>query len=596
MSVSPARRPLNKDEVVTEGDILGYYVNGQWISDLDSAAVSKLTPKEKTEGRGIAHRVVYADGRTETWLRNEGQPATQTMESGQTGYYGTVINRGVEPDVRKDWDARVDKEVPKEQTPAQQSQDAATIELNNQRSYNLNNGGLFETHEARREREKTEAKENQPKTTTAAVKGGDGKDYIRAVQINPDGSIKSITNYDLGTGQTVASVPGVTAQPTVSTKEVQNPDGSTKNVRVLQFPPDAANPNGREVVEASAVPGKPAEPGATLRESIRGPDNKPYTKITRKDPVTGQASVTYENEAGEVVPAPGKSEGGGFNPKVPDWSADLRTPDLGVRARKAQLQQLVTSGVITPAEALEQMQFDLSMATAEAKNAGAIVDIQRGNQRADLEARGQDITDASSRRSFAGSTFNQTMGTLGPVASSLLPGNGDVAARGFMAALNLAQQFAANMGGMAQPRAYNPSQYPMLGPGGFGGIGLPPSPAGAALQQAAPQPQTGGVTINVQGGTPAAGAPAVSAQPAAPAPAAPAAPAPAVEDMTPEAFASPMGQQMRRAWATQATPDYDPRQTGLLDDMLSAGFEPDALAAAAGNHGLGIASGGFGQG
>jgi hypothetical protein len=268
------------------------------------------------------------------------------------------------------------------QTPGQQAQDAGAVELNNEKSWNLAHGGLFETHADRRDREAKEAKENAPKTSTATVKGGDNKDYVRAVTINPDGSIAAIKNYDLSTGQEVASVPGQTAQPTVSIKEVPQPDGSTKNVRVISYPPDAAHPTGQEIVAPSEVPGKPA------------PEAKPPTeRVNPADPSKRQRWDPKANGGqGDWVDAGPVAQAGAGIKNVEPFRPDPSDPnkDLGITAwaerQRQKIGQDPGAGGITKADYDEAVTEAHQLATAYANN---IVTSQNAQRNVWLDAENQ---------------------------------------------------------------------------------------------------------------------------------------------------------------------------------------------------------------
>jgi hypothetical protein len=278
--------------------------------------------------------------------------------------------------------AQAQQQAQHNQTPGQQAQDAGAVELNNERSYNLAHGGLFETHADRRDREAKEAKENAPKTSTATVKGGDNKDYVRAVTINPDGSIAAIKNYDLSTGQEVASVPGQTAQPTVSIKEVPQPDGSTKNVRVISYPPDAAHPTGQEIVAPSEVPGKPA------------PEAKPPTeRVNPADPSKRQRWDPKANGGqGDWVDAGPVAQAGAGIKNVEPFRPDPSDPnkDLGITAwaerQRQKIGQDPGAGGITKADYDEAVTEAHQLATAYANN---IVTSQNAQRNVWLDAENQ---------------------------------------------------------------------------------------------------------------------------------------------------------------------------------------------------------------
>lgn len=211
-------------------------------------------------------------------------------------------------------------------------------------------------------------------------------------------------------------------------------------------------------------------------------NQKTYIQHNVKNP-DGSSSVFWTDQAGNRVELPDEEKAGAYTPLppgVPEFTPDFSQPDLGLGARRRQIDQLINQGVIDKKQALEALTRDGGTAKAAGENAGAIVSIQQGNRAADLTARGQDASDIASARSFADSTFNQALSTLTPIGMKFQPGPGsaEAAANGFLASLAVARAHAGESGARALP-GYDPRQYPMLA--GFGQAGVPGMPGGPPL-------------------------------------------------------------------------------------------------------------------
>jgi hypothetical protein len=366
----------------------------------------------------------------------------------------------------------------------------------------------------------------------------------------------------------------------------------------------------------------PTDAGA-IRKPVQ--DHPGVYEVTTKDPATNTVETHFENESGQRVPTPADAskpvqvngQWGVWKPNpndpsgaptfepiqnapsayaplppgVPRFNVRFDVPDLGLGDRKAQLDALVTQGVITPAQANATMTADAGNAKAGAENLGAIVTIQEQNRSTGIAQRGQDLGEQQSRRSFVGGLYNQA--ASGFNNSKVLPGAGAASANGFLAMMQAGMNLARQNGGFRDvPRVENGPLLNQFGQATLtpsGSYTVPTAAGSSAAPAAAPsaedlpwlqhQPLTNSGAAFAPAATPAA-APTTTISPSGevtinhtpallqPAPATTSGPLLAPPPLDPGETVTPQAGM------------WHPNHDGLIDDMVNAGFEPDAIAAA----------------
>jgi hypothetical protein len=369
-----------------------------------------------------------------------------------------------------------------------------------------------------------------------------------------------------------------------------------------------ADPTKRQVWNPKANDGQGAwedsgavaqAPAKDTPATVVGSDGKTYVKHTVEG-VNGQPGrVFYTDQAGQPATFPDDPSKAGYTPLppgVPRFETNFTKPDLGLGDRKAQLDALVTQGVITPAQANATMTADAGNAKAGAENLGAIVTIQEQNRSTGITQRGQDLGEQQSRRTFVGGLYNQA--ASGFNNSKVLPGSGAASANGFLAMMQAGMNLARQNGGFRDvPRVENgpllnqfgqatltPSgSYTVPVGSGQGAAGSSAAPAAAPSAEDLPwlqhQPLTNSGPVLAPAATPAA-APTTTISPSGevtinhtpallqPAPATTSGPLLAPPPLDPGETVTPQAGM------------WHPNHDGLIDDMVNAGFEPDAIAAA----------------
>lgn len=343
---------MNPDAVITD----------EWIDD------SKI-PGDPNSGKGktFEHHVLLADGReTRTFYRygtNEqvGNPE-QTTNKDQKSSYDDAVKRatppGGRPEIaingqRKGWDPRTgDYTVdlgPVTSTaastqPNQTAEDEAqAVQDKREKEWNQANGGLYETHAARRTREAKEA--NDAEAKAAREKAGATAEEARN-------------------------------RPQISYRKV-----GTKTYKVLTYP------DGKEEVSPSALP-----PDVT--------DDQVTT-------INGQPARVVRDENGkatgiEVLPITGQGTDPTFTGSPAPWMPKAVVDDL--QSYSKQLNEAVKTGAITPAKASALMEARRKEAAAAIDNQ---LDAAKTVYGAGITERGQDVSLANARLSASQAGIQQ---------------------------------------------------------------------------------------------------------------------------------------------------------------------------------------------
>jgi hypothetical protein len=367
-------------------------------------------------------------------------------------------------------------------------------------------------------------------------------------------------------GKEVPSLPEQAKDPTIQIVPI---NGQRYQVRTTPGRPGEAprvewfDPSGRPIAQPPAE----VRPGQVIKGA--GPAGEDVQAVTGPDGTISYQPIKGATPSAENLP---------ISSDAPKYRADYDQDDLGLTAYNEQLLQWAGTG--TPEQQTQRRRVARqlieqagALATQTASH-GTTRRTQALNERnQDITQRSQDINEVQSRRSFAGSGYDQLFGDFMSSARYLGAGQADLAGRAFMDALGAREAYAARTGGYASvPRVPPPALSPpvqavrttTIHPDGTVQIAHPPAPAaqGAAVApatQAAPQP-----------------APADGAAPAGPAEGSspafrPPPPVPGSETpvgMVPE-YLQPQGA------AAQPAPQFDPtplvdmwRQRGLSDDEI----------------------------
>lgn len=190
---------------------------------------------------------------------------------------------------------------------------------------------------------------------------------------------------------------------------------------------------------------------------------------TSYDPRTGKKTVTYDDgtTSTEEQKPDAASLGGPVPRNAPRYTPTAAGPtgDWGIVEYNEQLREAERLGVITRAQALQLLE-----AAGKAADVARNDAVTRQNQAAtarnqDITQRSQDVGEVQSRRSSAGSGFDNLFSDFNTNARYLGRGGGDIAARAFMEALGARDATIARAGGYADvPRigAADPTVAPYL--------------------------------------------------------------------------------------------------------------------------------------
>lgn len=323
-------------------------------------------------------------------------------------------------------------------TPEQQASDAAVAqtnqqtaqtaqELNNERSYNLNHGGLYETHAERRAREQKEAQENTPKTSSQVVQRN-GQAYIVATTTDKNGNIVKSQVLDTS-GQPVQG-----GLPAEQTKPQPVSDGK----------------GGWGYWDTSKSP--PAWVALT-----GGPGGKPYSNIKYDEDARVWWGLTPDGKWERLEGGPGTQ------PQPTSAGPSLPVIMLGhsqeaLRQFKAQLQEEVASGRHTQQWANDRWREATEVAQ-QTLNEAQLLQSQNATE---LNA---SVNLANSRLAASTSGFNSALDFVGRLNSTLKPGS-TKGGEAFEALLNLQVLQAHRMGAYdnivpgSQPSMFRPGSMP----------------------------------------------------------------------------------------------------------------------------------------
>lgn len=294
---------------------------------------------------------------------------------------------------------------PQEQVAQQNAQTAQ--ELNNERSYNLNHGGLYETHAERRAREQKEAQENAPKTSSQAVQRN-GQTYIVATTTDKNGNIVKSQVLDTS-GQPVQG-----GLPAEQTKPQPVSDGK----------------GGWGYWDTSKTP--PVWVALT-----GGPGGKKYSDVKFDEDAGVWWGLTPDGQWERMQGGPGTTPSGrGAGPSAPQIILGHSTE--GLRQYGDTLNQAVADGTLTPAQATQR--WNQAVQTAQVAYNEATI-LQR-EQESNLNA---SVSLANTRMSAANSGFNTALQVVANL-NDKLPVGSNLGGQAFAAILGLQMAHAQRMG------------------------------------------------------------------------------------------------------------------------------------------------------
>lgn len=181
--------------------------------------------------------------------------------------------------------------------------------------------------------------------------------------------------------------------------------------------------------------------GKVTTQTVQGVAGKPNQVTVAGTVYEKGPDGTYKPVAGEGATAPLPA---GVAPYKPDYSL----PDLGLTARRDELEQLRRDGKIDAAQAIATLKSDAALADVtrvHGDNQAQTITTVHGQQ---VTERGQDIADQENRRTNATNVYQTTFNGINSGAAKMGRGGGNAAAAAFMEALQIGLQNAQNWGGM----------------------------------------------------------------------------------------------------------------------------------------------------
>lgn len=284
----------------------------------------------------------------------------------QTGQYGRDLGPAQPASPRTPEDIAGDQ---------RKEREAQTLE--NERIWNRQNGGLYETHAERRVREAREREANQPK---------------------PSPVVSQRTVKDETTGKTVTINTHADGTETRSETQV---------VEKKEPPKPQQGPDGQWGYWDTSG----AQP---VWKPIAGPTAGAKTSAPTQ--VDGEWGVwTQETPGAPPVWTPVQGPGGaGDKPAVQritgGWRPDPAQPGFGLFDLQARLLEAVARGEITNADARAALARMQPLAQAEIDRITGIEGTQRSVFNTNVTQRGQDLNDIQGRRSAAGGALNNAFG------------------------------------------------------------------------------------------------------------------------------------------------------------------------------------------
>lgn len=247
---------------------------------------------------------------------------------------------------------------------------------------------------------KTDAELAEPAKPAQTVATNTTEPYI--VTRQPDGTLKTDPNPNYKGPE---QKPGTTLT-------VKGGDGKTYVV-----PIDAQGNPG----QARDV-GVPGDPGSGSRVQKRDKAGNVYFEVSTEK--NGQKELHYENEKGERIPPPSDSPMAGLK-GVPPFTPDLMQPGGGIIARQKQLDELLAAGKITWEQRQAVLANDVETAKSVAGEFNSAATLLRERYQADLQQRGQDMTQANVRANLANSHHQAAVGIIEKFAPYLGATAGD---------------------------------------------------------------------------------------------------------------------------------------------------------------------------
>lgn len=381
----------------------------------------------------------YVNIEVEVW-KNPKTGAALTVRRGEDGDFEQIENVGPKPSA--------DDDTPEKRQKAEEERE---------KQWNRDNGGLYETHAQRRERE---AKDRQAAEAT---------------------------------------------------KRQQEQDARQTRIDEQNAATQAANARRAEAAESRAV--AEANRSTTTSRNVKGGDGRDYIQIVTTSPDGKTTSVRNIGPDGkDVAEIPGAPSG--LAPAdAPKPSGKLGEAAADLTALDAWLEPQVRSGKVTPAQADKIRESRRAYWETATKEQEAIVNAQSAARGQEITQRGQTLTDIGSRRSNATSIANQASNDWMGYADKFGSAPTSSLAAAIRASRVNAQDFVTMSGGNRNVGevAQGPAMAAVNGmqlPGGVSmGPGFNPRPTTVGAAPVAPASAVGPVAAGVTATTTAAANP-----------------------------------------------------------------------------------------